>query len=359
MDRYSYALKGALTVCVIYMAAAMIAAPTACIGAAAGALKICGDIVIPSLFPFIFCGNLFVSLGAARIMSRGLSGIMRPVFGVSGAGALALVLGIVSGYPVGASCAASLYSSGECSKNEAERLLAFCNNSGPMFIIGAVGAGMLGNHRLGVLLYMTHIFAALITGILFKNYGKVTSTHTLPPSRDEADIKTAAPDIGAAISRSVDTMLSICGFIIIFAVFTAALPDCEWRKYIYPLLEITGGIRQLLPINASTLPITAMFIALSGVSVLAQVAAITMPAGLSLRPYILGKLTHAAIAFVLTYAAVRLTPQSEAAFALTYPILTVPTPRQLFGEAIITIAFSALAIGLLILIAKICERHEK
>lgn len=362
LKKFSVAVRATIMVLVIYLAAAMIVSPTACINAAIKALHICAEVVIPSLFPFIFCGNMFIALGAARIMSKSLSGIMKPIFGVSGAGALALVLGVVSGYPVGASCAAELYRTGECTRSEAERLLAFCNNSGPMFIIGAVGTGMLGSHRLGVLLYLTHIFAALLCGMIFRGWGRNERTHLLPAPRDENDIKTAAPDIGAAVGKSVDTILIICGFIIIFAVFTAVFPYCDWRKYVYAVLEITGGVHALTASGTGgmTLPLAAMFIAFSGISVLAQVSAIVIPSGLSVVPYVLGKLTQAMIAFVLTFLAIRIIPCPTAAISADFsPIAFSVTPRQLLGTAITTIAFSALTIASLIAAAKIFEHYRK
>ena len=94
-----------------------------------------------------------VELGLSRCLGRLLHPIMAPLFRVNGSCAAALALGFVGGYPVGARTAIQLYQQGQCSKTEAQRLLAFCNNSGPAFILGAVGAGVdvykrqvLGDH---------------------------------------------------------------------------------------------------------------------------------------------------------------------------------------------------------------------
>lgn len=359
---HNYALRGAMFVCITYMASIMVASPSACIAAAERALGICANIVIPSLFPFIFCGNMFIALGAARIMERFLSKIMRPAFGVSGAGALAFALGIISGYPVGAVCAASLYQSGECTKSEAEKLLAFCNNSGPMFIIGAIGMQMFKSYRIGILMYIVHILSAIICGIIFKNYNNSEKINALPPARDENKIKTAAPDIGAAVVKSVNTILTICGFIIVFAVLTAKIPDFKWRGYIYSLLEITGGLNELISTsnNINILPIVAFVTAFSGLSVMAQVYAITEPAGLSIKPYLAGKITQGIIAFVLMLVGIRLIPLSDDVFSqVDLSSAFVYTPRQLFALAIMSIAFCAVAIVIVIIIAKIFDRYEK
>ena len=53
-------------------------------------------------------------------------------------GSFPFIMGIISGYPVGAKIVCNMRSEGKLSKVEAERLLSFTNNSGPLFIIGTV-----------------------------------------------------------------------------------------------------------------------------------------------------------------------------------------------------------------------------
>ena len=352
---YSYLTKGMLTAGIIYMSAAMIISPSNSIDAASRALNICGEIVIPTLFPFIFCGNMLIALGVARLASKLFSRMMHPVFGVSGAGALAFILGIISGYPVGAVCAISLYNSGECSKTEAEKMLAFCNNSGPMFIIGAVGTGMLGNYRLGVFLYLIHIFSAIICGVIFKNYQKNYPTRALPPSRENAELKTAVLDIGAAVVKSVNTILLICGFIIIFAVFTGSIPDFTLRNYLYSILEITGGLAALLEEETlNILPVTSFIIAFSGVSVMAQVYAVIKPSGLSIKPYLIGKVLQGCIAYFLTYFAMLITPIEEETFSkVLCQVSFQPSAATIFAYSVATIGYLIIATTVVVAIGKI------
>ena len=52
-------------------------------------LTLCARTVIPSLFPFMVISELLVSSGAGEALGRLFSGIMRRVFGISGAGASA------------------------------------------------------------------------------------------------------------------------------------------------------------------------------------------------------------------------------------------------------------------------------
>ena len=356
--------KTTIMVCLLYLASAMVAAPVACVHAAQNAVRLCLEVVIPSLFPFFVCSNLFIALGAANVLSRYLSRFMRPLFGVPGGGALAMVLGVISGYPVGASCAARLYTSGSCTKTEAERLLAFCNNSGPLFILGAVGIGMLGSQKLGILLYTAHVGAALLTGLLFRGYGRkiAGSAGTALPPAPAQGMRNAAASVGTAVADAVDSIFKVCGFVILFAVFAAALPTYPGSQFIYALLEITGGIKTLLGLQGLgglLLPLVSLFLAFSGISVLLQVAGIVMPSGLSVRPYIFGKLTQAVLAFGLTLLLLRLFPVEWQTFAPETMLLPVPTPRELFATAVLSLLWCAIAIGVLVAAVWISDWIER
>ena len=100
---------------------------------------------------------------------------MKPLFNVNGACSFAFIMGIISGYPVGAKLACKFRKENICSKEECERLLSFTNNSGPLFIIGSVGISMFGNSTIGILLFITHLLASISVGFLFR-FWKVSDT---------------------------------------------------------------------------------------------------------------------------------------------------------------------------------------
>lgn len=363
-------LRTFVTVAALLLCTAMVVRPHAAVYAARDAVLLCLNVVVPSLFPFLICSQIFIRGGAADLLGRWLSGLMRPLFGVPGGGALAVVLGIVSGYPIGAACIAALYQNGSCTKAEAERLLAFCNNSGPLFILGAVGVGMLESERLGVLLYTVHLSAALLTGLLFRRFGGKkcpAAVPQLPPPKEARRSADALGEVTAAVTDAVRSIAKICGFVILFATVAAALPGGGITPFVYGLLEITGGIRAVIASGAvsGTLLLAAVsfFLALSGVSVLLQTAAIVLPAGLSLRTYLLGKLTQATIAFLLTCAAVRIASGAAPVFA-PVPIPAVAaaqlaTPRQLLAAAFLAVLFSLIALLVLVLIAALQQWWQK
>lgn len=377
-------IKKALMIAVItYLTAAMIISPHTSVAAAQNALRLCGSTVIPSIFPFIFCSNMFIALGAAGYARRYISKIMMPLFGINGCGAAAFVLGILSGYPIGGICASELYSAGECTKREVESLTAFCNNSGPMFVIGAVGLGMFRSQRIGILLYTIHIVSAIISGIIlkyiFKEKNQLNSSTQLklPSARyTEDNLKNTATDIGEAVIKSVNTILMICGFVVIFAVIASVIPKSTLKPYFYLILEITGGISEVVN-NFSTetaLILVSAAISFSGISVLCQVMTVLEKVRLSIKPYIIGKSIQSLVSAVLMWLTLCLNLKyhfnflSEAVFKNYNSRLFIDTYKSqsdilinFSKHKILSTSFSAFSFGILIIfcIILICYLKEK
>ncbi len=180
-------------------------------------LGVCGDVIIPSLFPFFVLGSAVMELGIPQRISRRLSPAMSRLFGVSGAGASALVMGLMGGYPLGAATAASLAERGVITRRECARLLGFCNNSGPAFLIGAAGVGVFGSVRAGAVLYLCHALAAVTAGAAMRGKYRAEPAR-VPPA---PDVEPGA--LARAVTASVKNILNVCGFVVIFSAFTSAL----------------------------------------------------------------------------------------------------------------------------------------
>ncbi len=313
---------GALGLALLLAAAALVAAPQEAAAGARDGLELCFNVIVPSLFPFFVLSALVVDLGLAAYLGRAMEGIMRPLFRVSGSCATAVALGFVGGYPVGARTALQVYQQGLCTRTEAERLLAFCNNSGPAFILGVVGAGVFGDGRVGLLLYLTHAAASLLTGLLFRFYEPRREEHTQKPVSKPKPIEavTVPAAFTGAVSRAVQSTLSICGFVVFFAVVLRLLSKYgvlslaakglsllgfqpQWAKRLVSgLLELSSGVSSLRGEADLTgrISMAAFMLGWAGLSVHCQVLAFLVDSGLSPRVYLAGKLCHGLIAAGLT-----------------------------------------------------------
>lgn len=287
---------------------------------ASDALNICFEMIVPSLFPFFICSGILIYSGFCEILAKAFQFCMYPLFRISPAGSSAFILGIVSGYPLGAITAGELYANSYLSKTEAERLLAFCNNSGPLFILGSVGIAIYTNIRYGIALYVAHILAALTVGILFRFYGR--NRHSAPPTRMTSPDRSVGEIFDIALQNGIRNILTVCGAVLFFSVLSRLVLDIlplsgYASAIISGLLEFVTGTVKIsgltIPV-AQKLVLTSIIVGFAGISVHAQVMAVIAKYHLSLAPYIIGKALHGIIAGLYMFIYLHFNPITTAVF---------------------------------------------
>lgn len=304
--------------------------------------------VIPSLFPFFVATEMLMHTNIVNQIGVIFNNFMNPLFNVDGKGAFAFVMGIISGYPVGAKIASNFRKNNICSKEECERLLSFTNNSGPLFIIGTVGISMFGSTMVGLLLFVTHLLASITVGIIFRfwkhnnkknkmNFNKEYINNTANSSNikyKNVSFSNLGEIIAESITSSISTILMIGGFVVIFSsiisilnssgitnFFTLLLsPLFEFLKidtaFIQGLftgiLEITNGINLISNIHIKRISIniiiTAFLLGFGGISIMLQVLSIISKTDLSCKPYVLGKILHSLISALYTFILLNIIP---------------------------------------------------
>ena len=267
-------------------------------------IEICFNTLIPALFPFMVVSELLVRSGACDPISRIMKRPMEFFFGISGAGASALLLGIVCGFPVGAKAAASLYSNGYITKKECEHLLSFCNFPSAPFMIFAVGKGMFGSQRIGIFLYLTILFSGLLVGVITRQKtraDKTNNTYIQSPTSEPIFAVFASSVISAAYS-----IISVCAFVTFFSCIVGMFSPLFEAKFNSParalffsFFELTSGCAACTSINDLHLAVilTAVAGGWSGLSVFLQICSLTRTDGeeISLLPYIKGKVLSAVV----------------------------------------------------------------
>ena len=304
-------------------------------------LSLWANLVVPSLFPFFVATELLMNTNFVNILGRFLNKIMKPLFNIRGEGSFGFIMGLISGYPVGAKIACDFRENNICSKEECERLLSFTNNSGPLFIVGTVGISMFGNSTIGLLLLITHILACITVGIIFR-FWKFNSSSLDYIGNKNSNYKkyknvtfsNLGEVLGKSITTSISTILMIGGFVVIFSSIISILKasgilsslvlmltpifdflniDSSFISGILTgLLEITNGISSISSITIKAISvniiITAFLLGFGGLSVLLQVLSITSKTDLSIKPYIYGKLLHGVLAALYTFVAISVFP---------------------------------------------------
>ncbi len=320
----------------LWATAALVLWPEQAMEAMRDGIILCGNVILPSLFPFFVLSSLVVELGMSRYLGKLLEPVMAPLFRVNGNCATALALGFVGGYPVGARTAIQIYENGQCSHTEAERMLAFCNNSGPAFILGMVGAGVFGSGVAGLLLYLTHLMASLMVGVLFRFYKPGEKPHTRLSRGPQFQTASFPKAFTASVTGALQSTLNICAFVLFFTVFLRILAhagalqllggllsallsplgmDQTWaERLLTGLVEVSSGVSSLTDGTLSgRLSMAAFMLGWAGMSVHCQVLAFLGDSGLSVRTYVAGKLLHGGLSALLANVLFRITPLSSPA----------------------------------------------
>lgn len=266
--------------------------------AAREALQLCAHTVIPALFPPLIVSALLVALGFSEWVGPHLARWMTPLFRLPGSAGSALLLGLVGGYPIGARTAAELYRSRRLTRQEAMRLLTFCNNSSPVFFISVLGVGVFGSVRVGVWLWLIHVAAAVLTGVLLSR--RSTGIPRQVPSLDSHWESSACSALVGAVRESVMGMLNLCGFVVLFYVLSR--PLAALKAPLGPLLVGVTELFSLTPLVTADpfgFILAAACSGWGGLSVLFQTAAVLEDSGLPLRPCLAGKALHGALSAAL------------------------------------------------------------
>jgi sporulation integral membrane protein YlbJ len=364
---------------ILILAIFMAINPRETVQAAASGFELWYQILVPALLPFFIVADLLVSLHFVGLIGALLEPIMRPVFRLPGCSALVIAMGYTSGFPMGAVLSRRLWEEKLITSQETERLVSFTNNSSPLFIIGAIGVGMLASPQFGYLLAVSHYAANLIVGFIWgrmsspttalTNITPVQALHRLWQQLGQEE-KSIGNLLGKAISSSVNNLLAIGGFVVLFSVMTRmftvwGMMDniahlLTWflgsLNFSYPVcfgmgigfFEITLGSRTIAatsdPVLIKLLAISIV-IGFSGFSIIAQVMSIVAGLPVRLWFYLLSRLIQLTLSGLITWIGyvVVIEPMQ------IVPSLAIPAYRILYSFDAWYMSICSLIAGLIII----------
>lgn len=339
-----------LTASVVAAGAALLWRPAAVAGGVSRGLAVCGDVLIPSLFPFLVLGGFLTRSGVSSAVGRCLETVTRAVFGLPGCCAAGILLGAVGGYPAGGAVVGELFRGGQIDREQARRMLRFCVNGGPGFVIGAVGAGLTGSTAIGVILFFANVIASLTIGIAAVPRGarRRTSAYRVVAVRQPP--ATALVD---AVTGACESLLSMCGFVLLFAAVTAlvdvsGLPallggSAKGARIVSALiscvLEVSGGCSAAAPLGELAGLLLGFSIGFGGLSVHCQLAAALHGTGLIDGSFFLARLAQGMLTAVLSVLLLHVFPVSLPVWgALQGPIAVAASGSAAVSAALLVLA---------------------
>ena len=288
-------------------------APQAAMDGVRSGAMLWADSVLPALLPFYVATHLLQQCGGLDLISPLMRPFCRLLHLPDKFGGL-LFAGWLSGTPNGARLLSQV-----CEEESiCTRLCACFTLTSPMFLIGTTGQ-LLGSTALGALVYGIHLFAAICTGLLWRNYG--SSQLSLSTAAASCTSESALSALPEALRSSSLSMLFIGGTIVFFSALTSILkqlgligalesilhsilPQDAVSALVAGFFEVTQGAvlaargRISLPLRLSLL---CAFAAFGGISTLCQ-AKVFLQNRVRASVYFLQRLTHAVFSFFLCRA---------------------------------------------------------
>lgn len=235
--------------------------------------------ILPTLLPF--CMLSYIVLHSQLLPEK------------LGAGYV-ILCGFLFGFPIGCKLTADLYKKQCISRKEAELLSCFTNNLSPAFVIASLQQILMLS--VPVHCYFLIYGIPLCYGItLFLLYHrKYVFTQKETASRFHMDMQI----VDAGIINGFETLIRICGYMILFSVFCAVLKKIPGLSPWFLLLltgtlEVTNGIAALADFPCSRiiqLFLALCFLSWGGICGLFQTFSILQDAGLSMKKYLLQKI---------------------------------------------------------------------
>ncbi len=271
------------------------------------ALKLWAGVLIPSLFPYLVLAQ-YVTASDVMDFFNPLKKAVHKILNISESGANVYLCSLISGYPTGAVCSAGLYKDRIIKKEEAERLVCFTNNAGPLFVISVVGADMLGSSGDGLALYVIQSVSAMLAGIVLGIKAPKTPYRSVR-------CKNRGMSLDKCTQNAINTMLAIGAFLVLacvvarIAIISFKMVPVYGKKlspyakiFVYCILEITGAMKALSEFGNTRLvfSVISSVLSWSGICVLMQIKNV-IPDEFSLSKIVGCKIVQSSVSFLLAF----------------------------------------------------------
>lgn len=279
---------------------ALIKYPSICKNGAISGILLCGRVIIPSLFPFTMCILFLMRANAFNVFSS-FSPFLKKVLGLNFNEFSVFVFSLVGGYPIGAKLLNEQVINGKISSHRAERMLNFCVNAGPAFTVSAIGSGILGSTKLGVILLISNLIASLLMCQalrIFSPNAKQIKNHNRP-------VFSVADNFVLSVSDAAVCVLRICYFVILFSVFNSYIDyfaqTIYTLEFISLILEITNAVTK-----TNNIYLISFLLGFGGISIWCQIISVAEKIKIKYLSFALSRIAHGFLSFIFTFVFVKI-----------------------------------------------------
>lgn len=297
-----------VTVAFLSVCIGVLSMPEVSIDGAKNGLNYSLGVLIPSLFPFMFLSDFAVEYGISDRLGKMLSPMTERLFYLPGEAGVTVILSLIGGFPVGASGINALLMQGKITQSQAQRMIYFCVNSGPAFVISVVGAELYDDVLLGVILFIAQILSSVLIGIILGLIAK--RKEPLQKTLKIANNKKSefAPSFIISCKNACRSTVNLCALVVLFSAFGALLinslhfeNNSVLELIIKSLLEVTDGCNSL---SKSNVPIYFVSLAIgwSGLCVHFQIFSAAESVNIQKIKFFISRIMNGVLSSVITFA---------------------------------------------------------
>lgn len=211
---------------VVFVCVYLLSSPEASSKSIKTGINYCVNILVPSLFPFMFMAVFTVQSKIFSNPGKIISKITNFLFYLPGCTAPVILLSLIGGYPVGARGVKTLFDQKKINSEQLNRMMCFCVGSGPGFTISLVGTLILHSKFMGLVLLVSQIFGAFAIGIFcgVRARKKNFPIYTENTKNGSPNINTAQTIIDSTSSVCA-SIIEMCTLIIIFTFFISIIEN--------------------------------------------------------------------------------------------------------------------------------------
>ncbi len=282
---------------IMFMITLTIILPEIALQGAKKGLIICGNVIIPSLFPFMVCVLMLMKLNFVPKITL-ISRIFRHTDDMF----YVMILSMLGGYPVGARLIEELYNNNKIDKKTAHLMQMYCVNAGPAFITIAVGCGVFSSKKIGYVLLISHLAASFLIALALS---KFTHRNTELINTSKLQNLTLAENFVVSTSEAAASVIGICTYVILFSFINSYLvcfsTDLPILKYVVYLTEVTTSVT-----ITKNIILVSFLLGFSGISIWCQIIGFSKNSGVNYPLFIVGRLAHGLISSALTFFLIKI-----------------------------------------------------
>lgn len=258
--------------------------------------------MIPSLFPFMVLSGFLLRSGLSMQLASLLNPLLGRIFRLSTSCIYIIIMGFLCGFPMGANVIAESLSLDRITKREAEFLLSFCNNIGPVYFISFAytTCPFLSLGLTISIMYGVPLLYGLI--LRYTRYRDIPYTKASFCTEHPHNNKNYLDVFQESLQKSITAIVTLGAYMVIFNVLQLPLYNTFYKMseivlcIFKGLIEINSGISSISFYPEIYTIVYFLFLPFGGLCCFFQTYAMIKDTPLSLGKYF----THKIIQTIIT-----------------------------------------------------------